>query len=162
MAPIFLGTHEVKLDSKGRVSIPAPFRPTLSRQGFDGVILFPSYKVEGAIEGCGQDFLNQLMDSVNSYELFSDAQEDLSATIFGAAHQLQWDSNGRIVLPEALIAAADIKDKAVFVGTGALFRIWQPERWAAYQAARRQSAKEKVPSLAVTSQAGGQGAGGAA
>ncbi|WP_421706932.1 division/cell wall cluster transcriptional repressor MraZ [Algihabitans sp.] len=162
MAPIFLGTHEVKLDSKGRVSIPAPFRPTLSRQGFDGVILFPSYKVEGAIEGCGQDFLNQLMDSVNSYELFSDAQEDLSATIFGAAHQLQWDSNGRIVLPEALITAADIKDKAVFVGTGALFRIWQPERWAAYQAARRQSAKEKVPSLAVKSQASGQSAGGAA
>lgn len=142
MAPIFLGTHDVKLDSKGRVSIPAPFRPLLSRQGFDGAVLFPSYKVDGAIEGCGMDFVNQLVDSVNSYELFSDAQEDFSATLFAGSHQLAWDANGRVVLPEILIRTAGLTDKAVFVGNGKMFRIFEPKRYAAWQAERVKALKE--------------------
>jgi MraZ protein len=149
MAPMFLGTHEGKLDSKGRVSIPAPFRPALSRQGFDGVVLFPSYKVDGAIEGCGMDFLNQLLDSVNAYDLFSDEQEDLSATIFADCHQLAWDANGRIVLPDLLRETAGLSDKVVFAGGGNMFRLFEPSRWVAFQAARRQSAREKSPSLAI-------------
>jgi MraZ protein len=158
MAPIFLGTHEVKLDSKGRVSIPAPFRPTLSRQGFDGAILFPSFKVEGAIEGCGYEFLNHLMDSVNSHDLYSDAHENLTTNIFSVAHSLSWDANGRIVLPEDLIETAGLTQKVVFVGNGPTFRIWQPERWRAYMAERREAAKENVPTLPLRPRAGEGGA----
>jgi len=38
----FVSHTTLRLDSKGRVSIPAPFRAVLSRDGFDGVYCYPA------------------------------------------------------------------------------------------------------------------------
>jgi MraZ protein len=149
MAPKFLGNHEVRLDSKGRVSIPAPFRSMLVRHGQEGVVLFPSYKVDGAIEGCSPDFMDELIDSVTDRELFSDEGEDLSAQMFNDSAELNWDSNGRVVLPQELIEIAGLTDAAIFAGNGRMFRIFEPQHYTAWKAARRRSLKEKSPSLVI-------------
>ena len=41
--------------------------------------------------------------------------------------QISMDQDGRIILPENLISIADLNDKAIFVGKGKTFEIWQPE-----------------------------------
>ncbi len=56
----FLSTVTHKIDSKGRVSVPAAFRAVASAQGFNGIYLYPSF-TEQAIEGGGQF----LMDNVS-------------------------------------------------------------------------------------------------
>ena len=38
----FVSHTTLRLDSKGRVSIPASFRAVLSRDGFDGVYCYPA------------------------------------------------------------------------------------------------------------------------
>lgn len=144
--PPFLGTFHNKIDRKGRVSVPAPFRQILGAGSFQGVVCFQSYKVP-AIEGCGLDFMAELSDSVADFDLFSERQEDLAATIFSEAHQLAWDSGGRIQLPPELLEAGGIGETAAFVGMGKLFRIWEPQRLLAYQAERRAQARAKDLSL---------------
>jgi MraZ protein len=133
--PPFLGTFHNKVDRKGRVSVPAPFRQILGTQSFQGIVCFQSYKVD-AIEGCSLNFMADLSESVADIDLFSEQQEDLAATLFSEAHQLAWDSGGRIQLPPALLETAGISETASFVGMGKTFRIWEPEALAAYQAER--------------------------
>jgi len=59
MAALF-GTHVNKIDKKGRVSVPKPFRDALSEQNFDGVHIFPSFKYP-AIEALSEPFFNRVI-----------------------------------------------------------------------------------------------------
>ena len=141
-----MGTHENKVDQKGRVSVPAAFRAALAAVPFQGVVAFPSHRLD-AIEGCGMDFMEQLNARVQGIALFSETHDDLSATIFAESQPLAFDSTGRIQLPEALRAHAGITDKATFVGMGTLFQIWEPGRLAGYKTAARQRVRERQPTL---------------
>lgn len=152
---IFIGTHENRVDQKGRVSVPAAFRTALAGLSYQGIVAFPSHRAD-AVEGCGIDILEQLNARVQEIALFSETYDDLSITIFSESQQLPFDSTGRIQLPEALRIHAGITDKAAFVGMGTLFQIWEPGRLAAHKAAARQRARDQrlvIPAL-------GQGAGG--
>ena len=38
----FVSHYMLRLDAKGRVSVPAPFRAVLARDGFDGLYCYPA------------------------------------------------------------------------------------------------------------------------
>ncbi len=136
---LFLSTFVNKVDKKGRVSVPAPFRTALTGQSFGGIVVFRSYKFP-AIEACGGDRMERLSSSVDDLALFSEQQDDLAATIFADARQLAFDSDGRVVLPEELASHANITDRAAFVGRGPTFQIWEPKAFEIYQ----EQARERV------------------
>jgi MraZ protein len=122
---VFTGTYENRVDSKGRVSVPAPFRSVLQAGGNQGFMAFRSFRCS-AIEACGRDIMERLNSSMSALDLFSDKQDDLAAVIFGGSQDLAFDSTGRIVLPTSLAAHAGITDTAAFVGKGTIFQIWEP------------------------------------
>ncbi len=129
---LFLSTFINKVDRKGRVSVPAPFRAALAGQVFNGIVAFRSYR-QAAIEGCGIDRMARLSDSIDELELFSEARDDLASTIFADAHQLPFDGEGRIILPPLLAEHAGITEMAAFIGRGATFQIWEPDAFATHQ-----------------------------
>ena len=151
----FLGTFENKVDRKGRVSVPATFRQTLAQTSFQGLVVFASHKAE-AVEACSMDFMAELSDNVDAYDLFSDAQEDLAATLFADSHQLAFDGEGRVMLPEELCEHAGITDKAAFTGMGKTFRIWEPAKLAEFKLQARSRAKQQGLTLQRRPQ-GGEG-----
>jgi len=151
---LFLSTFVNKVDKKGRVSVPAPFRAVLTGQSFAGIVAFRSYKFP-ALEGCGADRMERLSRSMDDLDLFSQEQDDLAATIFADAHQLPFDSDGRIVLPEALAKHADISEYAAFVGRGAMFQIWNPEAFSHFQDEARARVKRSGATLRLRPREGG-------
>src|SRR3546814_5631294 len=118
---MFFGTHENKIDKKGRVSVPASFRVAVGSQNVPGVIIFPSWNSPGAYEGCHGNFLETPSNSMESMELFSD-QDVMADLDNGAAVQLHWDAVWRIVLPVRVTTRAGLIDRGVFVGRGLTFR----------------------------------------
>lgn len=139
---LFLSTFVNKLDKKGRVSVPASFRLALANQSFQGIVAFRSYKIS-AIEGMGIDRMEKLSSSIDQLDLFSDAQDELAATIFADAHMLGLDGDGRITLPQILLTHAKIRDSVAFVGRGATFQIWDPNAFNTYQEEARQRVQQK-------------------
>ena len=139
---VFIGTFENKIDRKGRVSVPAPFRQTLAGQSFQGIVAFRSYRA-AAIEACGIDFMERLNDSMTSLDFFSDAQDDLAATIFADSQQLPFDGDGRVILPGQLAEHAGITERAAFVGKGPIFQIWHPAALERYKEEARARAKSQ-------------------
>lgn len=157
---IFIGTFENKVDKKGRVSVPAPFRAVLAGQGFQGIVAFPSHRAD-AVEGCGMDFMEELTQRVSEFDLFSEDHDNLAFTIFSDSHTVPFDGEGRVVLPKELLEAAGITDRAAFVGKGRTFQIWEPNALYRIKAAARERAREQRLTLPANTKDGGSGGGAA-
>ncbi len=153
---LFLSTFVNRVDKKGRVSVPAPFRAALAGQSFGGIIAFRSYKFP-AIEACAGERMERLSASVDDLALFSEEQDDLAATIFADARQLAFDSEGRVLLPQDLAAHANITDRAAFVGRGPTFQIWEPGAFQAYQEQARERVHRQGATLRLSRGGGGEG-----
>ncbi len=139
---LFLSTFTNKVDAKGRVSVPSQFRASLVNENFSGMIVYESF-VNDSIEGCDVERIKKISESIDNLEPFSEEREAFATAILGGAMQLAIDSDGRVILPEELLKKAQVKDRAVFVGKGSTFEIWNPEKFTAYMAKAKKDAKEK-------------------
>lgn len=144
---LFVSTFINKVDKKGRVSVPASFRATLVGQPVQGIVLFPSFTAPAA-EGCAPEFLEELAaNTTAAFNMFSEEQDDIATLVFSSSHQLSWDTEGRVLLPEAILACANIGEAAAFVGKGRTFQIWEPEAYKAREAEVRARALAKRPQV---------------
>ncbi|MDA7705704.1 cell division/cell wall cluster transcriptional repressor MraZ [Rickettsiales bacterium] len=139
---LFLSTFINKIDKKGRISVPAQFRPYLSDENFSGVILYESF-INPSIEGCNIERIKKLSDAIDNLDPFCEDRDSFATTILAGSMQISMDADGRIILPDNLIAIADLKEKAIFVGKGKTFEIWQPEKFSNYMSSAKIKAKEK-------------------
>jgi MraZ protein len=136
----FVSTFTNKIDTKGRVSVPAPFRTTLERDGYaGGIYCYPSLDAP-ALDAGGQSLAQKIDGLLDGLPDYSDERDELSVALYGDVHILSIDQDGRIVLPEALRAHAGVSSHVTFVGLGTKFQMWEPARFAA----RRARAREKV------------------
>jgi len=142
---LFLGRHVHKIDRKGRVSVPAAFRAALSGQLEHGIVAVPSFKLP-AIDCYGIDKLEELSRRLDGLATFSEERDDFAAAIFATAIQLPLDGEGRIVLPDTILAHAQISDTVVFLGAGRTFSLWEPKAADAHlaEATRRALAQGRV------------------
>lgn len=126
----FIGTFVNKIDAKGRVSVPASFRTVVQAKGLNGVALY-AYPIEACVEGCGMDRIDSLVEAMpDRFDQLSSA-DDVAEAILAAAREAPFDSDGRIILPEELIAHAGLRERGAFVGKGRVFQIWDPDTLAA-------------------------------
>jgi MraZ protein len=143
---LFLSTYINKIDKKGRVSVPANFRAVIRKEEYQGVIAYGSF-INDCVEASGISRVNNLNKVIDSLDPFSEERDAFATTILGASSQLPFDSDGRILLSEKLMELASLKDKALFIGKGETFEIWNPDGFEAYAEKARRIAKEKRLSL---------------
>ncbi|MCP5433259.1 MAG: hypothetical protein H6923_08325 [Alphaproteobacteria bacterium] len=126
----FIGTFVNKVDAKGRLSVPSRWRAIVAEGEFPGVVCYPSFKA-GAIEGVTMARMEEIAVLIDeSFDPFADGRDAFATSLLADAFELPFDGDGRILLPEALIAHAEIDDQAAFVGLGSRFQIWEPEAFA--------------------------------
>jgi MraZ protein len=127
----FLGTHQNKLDAKGRVSIPASFRTALrdrtagEQGGPVALVLRPSHKY-ACIEGWPVAAFEALATPLDRLDMFGEDHEDLATALYADASLVESDKEGRIVLPDTLVHHAALSDAVTFMGLGRIFQIWEP------------------------------------
>jgi MraZ protein len=132
----------LRLDAKGRVSIPAPFRAVLARDGFEGLYCYPALD-RPALDAGGNALLGEIESLIARFPPYSEEREQFSAALYGPSEILKIDGEGRVVLSDPLKIHAGIADAVAFVGLGHKFQIWEPDRFRAELA----EATEKVRSL---------------
>jgi MraZ protein len=135
----FVSHYRLRLDAKGRVSVPATFRAVLARDGFDGLYCHPTLD-RPALDAGGNALLAEIQALITGYPPYSEQREQFALSLYGTSETLKIDSEGRVVLTESLKVHAGITDAATFVGLGHKFRIWEPSRFRAELA----EATEKV------------------
>ena len=146
---MFMSTISGKIDAKGRVSVPSVFRSAISAQNGaaqsgapQGIFVYPSF-TENAIEGGGHTLMNDIGAMVERLNLFAEERDALAASLFADSHHLNFDADGRVSLPAALLAHAGIEKELCFVGMGGKFQIWNPQGFANFRSKSRAMALEQ-------------------
>ncbi|MEY2827710.1 MAG: division/cell wall cluster transcriptional repressor MraZ [Candidatus Nanopelagicales bacterium] len=123
---MFLGTHEPRLDDKGRLVLPAKFR-----DGFSTDVVLTK----------GQD-LSIVMWPLSEFQLYAQKIREASRNdarvrsylrvFFSSAFDEQIDKQGRITLPAALRDYAQLDRDVIVVGADTTVEIWDPKLWNTY------------------------------
>src|SRR5437588_6342053 len=93
----FVSNITLRLDAKGRVSIPAPFRGVLARDGFDGLYCHPALD-RPALDAGGNALLSEIDTLIASYSPYSDERDEFSQALYATSEILKIDGEGRVVL----------------------------------------------------------------
>ena len=136
---MFLSIFENRLDKKGRVSVPASYRAHLSSLGYNGIICFPSFNNQ-SIEAWSQDRIEKISNSIDTLNPFDEKKDYFATSILSESINLQFDSEGRILITSKLLKHAKIKNSILFVGQGKTFQIWEPNNYEKFKV----TAKKKI------------------
>ena len=136
----FLSSAINKVDKKGRVSIPASFRPVLG----DGNRLYTLLSVDQpTIEAGGIELIEKGEEYLSGLDPFSREYELYSFVLHGDSGHLNMDGEGRIILSDNIRDHAGIGDRVAFVGRGHFFQLWEPDRFIKY----REEARANVAAM---------------
>ena len=131
----FTGTHDHKIDDKGRVSLPSEFRRVLNSVGSeDALYIVPQLDDPRAHVVFTTEAYSRLIDRHNEQDYASlRAQQRMEAKLITRAKQVQVDDTGRIVVSKDLREMIGLGKLVRFVGNASSFEIWQPEARAAFE-----------------------------
>ncbi len=145
MARRFRGKSLHKVDAKGRVSIPAPFRRVLEegdpdwRPGENPQLIIVHGSNEGqCLEGYSLKSMDEIDELIEQLPHFSPEREYLETILGTESDYASVDENGRMVLSKALRDMIGVGKEAVFVGKGNRFQIWEPQAYEAELARLRE------------------------
>jgi MraZ protein len=134
---VFLSSYTNKVDKKGRVSVPAPFRGVLAKHSSEstatGLVVFRSLQFS-ALEACSPEHMEKLAADLEQMDISAEERDLIETTLFADSVQLPIDPDGRILLPKDLLDHAGIGEEARFVGRGKIFQIWEPKAFDARSA----------------------------
>jgi MraZ protein len=121
---VFVGVHERQLDPKGRLALPAAFRPRLEPRCYLSFGRDKCIDVMTA-EAFERD-VAEVLDKVRSGEMSQEQRRALAANTV----EVTIDAQGRVNIDEKLRAYAGITLGAKVVVAGSFDRveIWEPER----------------------------------
>jgi MraZ protein len=142
---MFLGTHNPKLDEKGRVILPARFRDELE----SGVV------VTRGQENCLYVFsareFEAMHEKIRQAPVTSKTARDFLRVFLSGASSETPDKQNRITIPSVLRAYADLGRELTVIGAGNRVEIWNTAKWDAYLAASENefanTSEEVIPGL---------------
>src|SRR5204863_3738726 len=97
----FVSNYTLRLDTKGRVSIPAPFRAVLARDGFEGLYCYPTLD-RPALDAGGNALLAEIDALIASLPVYSEERDQFAQSLYATSEILKIDGEGRVVLTEPL------------------------------------------------------------
>ncbi|MEO0327546.1 MAG: transcriptional regulator MraZ [Pseudomonadota bacterium] len=126
----FLSNTINKVDKKGRVSIPASFRPVIGANSKLYTLLGVD---QPAVDAGGIELIERGEQYIEELDPFSAEYEHYSFVLHGDSSELKIDGEGRISLPDIIREHTGISDQVAFVGRGHFFQLWEPEQLQAYR-----------------------------
>lgn len=122
---MFIGRYYHRLEDKGRVSLPKKFREIeknwVVTRGLDGG-LFVFKK---------SDFIEKI-EEIAKRTFTKKKNRDFVRLMVNEAQEVSADNNGRVSLPDYLIATAELKKELVVVGSYSYLEIWDVDKYHTY------------------------------
>jgi len=130
------------LDEKGRLSMPAKFRPRLAEgfvitRGFEQCLtIFPMPEWQ------------TLADNLARFPVTDQKARALRRVLFAQAADTELDRQGRMLIPEYLREAAGLGADVIVAGMDGYIEIWDVERWREMERSNAENANDIAQSLA--------------
>ncbi|MEL7098577.1 MAG: division/cell wall cluster transcriptional repressor MraZ [Pseudomonadota bacterium] len=142
MARRFRGESDHKVDTKGRVSIPAPYRRVIEACDPDWteglpprLIIVYGGATRDYLEGFTIEAMDEVDEKIAQFPRGSAKRKAMERLYSAQSIEAEVDNTGRIVLPAKLREKIGLDGMARFVSSGDTFEIWNPETYDATVAA---------------------------
>lgn len=120
------------IDGKGRVTMPAQIRSSVEQSSRTNTLFLSLHPTLPCLIGYGvaererarEDLEFQWRSAVERGEHFD---RDAAGAVAASEMTVNFESNGRFVMPPMLRAMAGLDDRALFYGSTWYFCIWNPE-----------------------------------
>lgn len=123
---MFIGEYTHSIDNKGRVIMPSKFRDGLGN----------SFYVTKGMEGCvfvyDQNEWKRLEEKTKLLKLTSKKARQFERLFYAPARELEFDKQGRFVIPQNLREYANISSEAQIIGVSSRIEIWDKEKYEEY------------------------------
>ena len=125
---MFLGTHTLRLDDKGRLFLPAKYREELSA----GLVLTKGQ--EHCLYVFPEPEFARITEALRTAPVTAKSVRDYSRVLFASASDEIPDKQGRITIPPGLREYAALQRDCVVIGANTRLEIWDAVAWEAYLA----------------------------
>ena len=133
---MFLGTHQPRLDEKGRLFLPAKYREELA----GGVVITKGQ--DRCLFVWPREEFARITEKLRNAPVTDKASRDYSRVLFSGASDELPDRQGRITVPAALRAYAGLQRDCVVIGANTRLEIWDSQAWETYLAAQEDTYAE--------------------
>ena len=152
MSRRFRGESHHKVDTKGRVSIPASFRRVLeagdpnwkSGETPELVIVYGDH-TRKYLECYTMEAIDEVDAKIDALPRGSMPRKMLQRMFHGQSFPTTVDETGRLVLPAKLRAKIGLEGEAFFIAAGDTFQIWRPETYETEELAKTEEWLEELP-----------------
>ncbi len=152
MSRRFRGESHHKVDSKGRVSIPASFRRVLEAgdpnwqpdRSPELVIVYGDHRRK-YLECYTMEAIDEVDEKIAKLSRGSQPRKMLERMFHGQSFPTSVDETGRLVLPAKLRAKIGLENEAFFIAAGDTFQIWKPETYETEELARTEEWLDGLP-----------------
>ncbi|HZS02080.1 MAG TPA: division/cell wall cluster transcriptional repressor MraZ [Chloroflexota bacterium] len=138
---MFLGEFEHSLDDKGRLAIPAKFRPALGQ----GLVL--TRGLDRCLFAWPMAEWQAVADKLGRLSLMHAEARRLQRLLFAGAVDTQLDRLGRVLVPAFLRGYAGLQDAVVVAGVMNRIEIWDRGQWAEERTAAEEQSAELAEHL---------------
>ncbi|WP_455168657.1 division/cell wall cluster transcriptional repressor MraZ [Aegicerativicinus sediminis] len=123
-----IGTYECKVDTKGRLMMPAPLKKQLSPVLQDGFVLKRAV-FQPCLELYPMPEWELLMGKVNKLNRFKKKNNDFIRRFTAGLKVVEVDATGRLLIPKDLIAFSSISKEVVLSAAVNIVEIWDKDRY---------------------------------
>lgn len=121
-----IGTYECKVDAKGRLLLPAPFKKQLAASLQDGFVLKRSV-FQPCLELYPMSEWNLMMQKINKLNKFVKKNNDFIRRFTAGVKVVEIDNLGRLLMPKDLTTFAQISKDIVLSSAVNIIEIWDKD-----------------------------------
>lgn len=130
---MFLGTHQPRLDDKGRLILPAKYREEL----VGGLVITKGQERCLYVFPLGE--FERITEALRTAPVTAKSVRDYSRVFFASASDEELDRQGRITIPPALREYAGLARECVVIGANTRLEIWDATAWESYLGEQEQA-----------------------
>jgi MraZ protein len=124
---MFIGEYTISMDAKGRVAVPAKFRPNL------GSTIVITKGVDNCLFLYTKDEWEKIALKYSALPISKSDSRAFTRLMLGGAYDCEVDRQGRVIIPEDLRKFASLTKKVVTVGLYSRVEIWDEQTWTDYK-----------------------------
>ena len=148
----FRGESHHKVDTKGRVSIPASFRrvieasdPNWQPGGAPELVIVYGDHRRNFLECYTVEAIEEVDDKIDKLPRGSNERKILERLFQGQSFPTSVDETGRLVLPAKLRQKIGLEKEAFFIAAGDTFQIWKPETYQTEEVSKTEAWLDELP-----------------
>jgi len=120
---MLMGEYHHTIDDKGRIFVPAKFRPELGEQ----------FVVTRGLESClfvySMSEWNKIVSKLNTLPFTKQSVRNFSRFFLSGATIVELDKQGRINITSPLTTYASLEKECIIIGVGERLEIWNEKAW---------------------------------